>query len=80
MKAKYTLSRKAANEVRKSPQMRAALKRVADEIAARAGDGFDAKVVEGRDRDRAYVSAATAAARKRQARDHVLERAAGGGL
>lgn len=50
----------------------------AEEVRDRAGDGFDVQVNVGT-RARATVMAKTLEAKRRQARDHVLERAVGGG-
>lgn len=47
--------------------------------ASMAGEGFTSDVSTGGDRLNAHVRAATPAARRRQARDHVLERVIGSG-
>lgn len=63
----------------KSPEMLGIVTKLGEGIAARAGEGFEVKTMVGRSRARATVGAATPAARRRQARDHLLEKAVGGG-
>lgn len=63
----------------KGPAVRAMIESTTGAVAGRAGDGFSGRVTQGRDRVRGAVSATTADARLRQARDHVIERAVGGG-
>lgn len=58
----------------KSAEMVAEMRIHADRIAARAGDGFGVEAMVGRNRARATVRAETPEARRRQAKDHVLER------
>lgn len=79
MSVRFKPSRKAARDLLKSPEVQAMLAREAAQIAARAGAGFTSGVRVGRDRARSYVLPETYAARKRQMRNHVLERAVGGG-
>jgi hypothetical protein len=64
----------------KGPDVQQAMRTTAERVAARAGDGFRADTRVGKDRARGYVLADSAAARRRQAREHVLERSVGGGL
>lgn len=52
----------------------------AEKISQKAGDGFSVELRVGSDRARAYVLASTRKAKILQARNHVLERAVGGGL
>ena len=52
----------------------------AEKISQKAGDGFSVELRVGSDRARAYVLAETRRAKILQARNHVLERAVGGGL
>ena len=47
--------------------------------AAAAGEGFTSDVSKGGDRLNGHVRASTPEARRRQARDHVLERVIGSG-
>ena len=64
-------------ELRTAPAVMAALDEIADGIAERAGDGFEAQpaaVTGGRIRGRAAVVTTTVRAMRRQARDHILER------
>jgi len=68
-------------EIRTLPKMMAALNDHAQKIAAKAGDGFEAKpahVTGGRGRGRTAVVTATIAASKKEAKDHTLLKAAGG--
>ena len=76
---KVKLDRYAMRQVMRSPQAQAALAAEAEKIAARAGEGFETEIRTSPIRARAYVKPATLAARRRQARDHVIERAVGGG-
>lgn len=50
------------------------LRKRANSIASAAGRGFEVEVTTGGKRGRAYVFAATNEARRRQNKDHVLER------
>lgn len=73
------LDNRAMRQVMRSPEVRKALQAEAEKIAARAGDGFETETRTSPIRARTYVKPATIQARRRQARDHVLERAVGGG-
>lgn len=77
MKVDFKLDSAGARKLLKSPEMQAMLRRRAEEIAARAGPGFEASSSQGANRARAKVTAKTRDARLRQAREHVLERAIG---
>ncbi|MCL2089847.1 MAG: hypothetical protein FWH11_01245 [Micrococcales bacterium] len=69
-------------ELRTAPGVMALLEEWGQKIASRAGDGFvalPAEVARGRGRGRVAVVTATWRAWVAQARDHVLERAVGGG-
>lgn len=79
MHVNFKLDSRSINELLKSQEMQNMLGAKAAEIAARAGDGFTSGVRVGQDRARAYVLPETFRARRRQARDHVLERAVGRG-
>ena len=79
MHVEFKLDRGGVDELLKSQEMQNMLAAKAAEIAARAGDGFTSGVRVGEDRARAYVLPETYRARRRQARDHVLERAVGRG-
>lgn len=78
-KAKFTLSRKAAISVLKSEQMRGILGKAAESTAKKCGDGFEPSLSVGWDRHRGRVTAKSAKAKRRQARNHVIQRAVGGG-
>ncbi len=68
-------------ELRTLPGVMAELDKRADAIARRAGEGFgvrSARATGGRVRGRASVGTQTVAAMRRQAREHVLEKALGG--
>nr|DAQ06141.1 MAG TPA: type I neck protein [Caudoviricetes sp.] len=71
--------KRTAEAILKGSEVQALLARKAAEVASRAGEGFTSGVRVGKDRARAYVLPETYKARKRQARDHVLERAVGRG-
>lgn len=79
MRVDFKLDSKSIDGLLKSQEMQNMLAGKAAEIAARAGDGFTSGVRVGMDRARAYVLPETYRARRRQARDHVLERAVGRG-
>ncbi len=79
MKPTVKLDSAGIRKVLTSPAMQKVVKAKADEIRDRAGDGFTSSVSAGGTRARATVRASSRAARLRQARDHVLERAMGAG-
>ena len=79
MKVEFVIHKNGVKDLLKSQEMQDMLAIKAAGIAARAGDGFTSGVRVGTDRARAYVLPETYKARKRQARDHVLERAVGRG-
>ena len=79
MSVKFKPNKRTAEAILKGPEVQALLARKAAEVAARAGEGFTSGVRVGKDRARAYVLPETYKARRRQARDHVLERAVGRG-
>lgn len=79
MSVKFKPNKRTAEAILKGPEVQALLARRAAEVASRAGEGFTSGVRVGKDRARAYVLPETYKARRRQARDHVLERAVGRG-
>lgn len=79
MKAEFVIHKNGVKDLLKSQEMQNMLATKAAAIAARAGDGFTSGVRVGNDRARAYILPETYKARRRQARDHVLERAVGRG-
>ena len=79
MHVNYKPSKRGVTELLKSEEMQNMLATKAAGIAARAGDGFTSGVRMGRSRARAYVLPETYKARRSQAKNHVLERAVGGG-
>lgn len=79
MSVKFKPNKRAAEAILKGSEVQALLARKAAEVASRAGEGFTSGVRVGKDRARAYVLPETYKARRRQARDHVLERAVGRG-
>ena len=79
MKVEFVIHKNGVKDLLKSQEVQNMLAIKAAGIAARAGDGFTSGVRVGSDRARAYVLPETYKARKRQARDHVLERAVGRG-
>lgn len=79
MHVEFKLDSNAIDNLLKSQEMQNMLAAKAAQIASRAGDGFTSGVRIGADRARAYILPETFRARKRQARDHVLERAVGRG-
>ena len=79
MKVEFAIHKNGVKELLKSQEVRDMLATKAAIIAARAGDGFTSGVRVGTDRARAYVLPETYAARRRQAKHHLLERAVGRG-
>lgn len=79
MSVRFKPNKRAAEAILKGSEVQALLARKAAEVASRAGEGFTSGVRVGKDRARAYVLPETYKARRRQARDHVLERAVGRG-
>lgn len=79
MKVEFVVHKDGVKDFLKSQEMQNMLAIKAAEIAARAGDGFTSGVRVGTDRARAYVLPETYAARRRQAKHHLLERAVGKG-
>lgn len=79
MSVRFKPNKRTAEAILKGPEVQALLARKAAAVASRAGEGFTSGVRVGKDRARAYVLPETYKARKRQARDHVLERAVGRG-
>lgn len=79
MKVEFVIHKDGVKDLLKSQEVQNMLATKAAGIAARAGDGFTSGVRVGTDRARAYVLPETYRARRRQARDHVLERAVGKG-
>jgi len=78
MADKVTLVRRGFNEVRTSDAMAALLEKVTESLATRAGDGFEAKVVQkaGRgNRAHGYVTATTYEAARAESKDRALTRA-----
>lgn len=76
---KIKLNRREIQRFLKSQRVQDMLQNAGDTVAQRAGDGFTASVNVGT-RARATVLPETLEAKKQQARDHVLERAVGGGI
>ncbi|GAB3293021.1 hypothetical protein GCM10027427_12080 [Pseudoclavibacter terrae] len=78
MKPKFVPNRAGIEAALKSETAKSVVRQGGNTIAKRAGPGFEVDVKVGT-RARANVTAKTAEARRRQSRDHVLERAVGGG-
>lgn len=79
MKVEFVIHKNGVKDLLKSQEVQDMLATKAAGIAARAGDGFTSGVRIGNDRARAYVLPETYAARRRQAKHHLLERAVGKG-
>ena len=79
MKVEFVIHKNGVKDLLQSQEVQDMLATRAAGIAARAGDGFTSGVRIGSDRARAYVLPETYAARRRQAKHHVLERAVGRG-
>ena len=72
--ARIVYNTKAFEAMRRSPGVKADLRRRADAIAAACGDGFVAASGEGKTRSRAAVIAASGRARRVNARDNTMLR------
>lgn len=79
MRVEFVIHKDGVKELLKSQEVQNMLAAKAAAIAARAGDGFTSGVRVGSDRARAYILPDTYAARRRQAKHHLLERAVGRG-
>lgn len=73
------LSRKAVRDLLKDPALEKHLLAEAEAIAARAGDGFTASSMIGRNRARASVITDSFQAMRSEAKFGTLSKAAGGG-
>nr|DAN70519.1 MAG TPA: type I neck protein [Caudoviricetes sp.] len=74
---KFKLDEKGVAALLTSPEARSVVAGAAENLRARAGDGFKVHSSSGGNRARAYVHAGTREAGIRQARKHVLERVLG---
>ena len=72
--ARIKLNLKGFEQLRRSPGVKADLRRRADAIAEACGDGFVAASGEGKTRSRAAVIAASGRARRANARDNTMLR------
>lgn len=77
--AKLVLNKKQFVELMKSGPMKRDLLRRAQRVKESAGDGFAESVYDGKNRARASVITATFAARRKQSKDNVLQRALNAG-
>ena len=72
---KLVLNKKAFVELMKSGEMQRDLMRRARKVKAAAGEGFEESVFVGKNRARASVITGTYAARRKQSKDNILQRA-----
>lgn len=77
MADKLKLNRKAVRDLLKDPELEKHLLAVAEGIAARAGDGFEASSMIGKTRARASVITGSYEAIKDEAKNGTLSKAAG---
>jgi len=70
----FELDKAGVRTMLQSPEARRACETIAQQIAARAGEGFEVDSSIGRTRARATVFTATSAARKKQAKEHTLQK------
>lgn len=77
--AKLVLNKKQFVELMKSGPMKRDLLRRAKRVKESAGDGFEESVYDGKNRARASVITGTFAARRKQSKDNVLQRALNAG-
>ena len=73
------LNNKGFRELRNHPNVIADLERRANRIADAAGEGFEARAMEGRNRGRASVFTADFYGRRKQSKENVLQRALNAG-
>jgi hypothetical protein len=74
---RIALFHKGAKDLLRSPEVMAALRKEAEAIKARAGDGHEIDEYVGKNRARVTVKTATVQAHIREARDHNLIQALG---
>lgn len=74
-RGRIVLNRKGMRALLRSPEVLADLKRRAEAIAARAGDGMEPSAMVGKNRARASVITATHSARRAEATSRALTRA-----
>jgi hypothetical protein len=79
MAEKLKLKRSTVRALLKDPDLEKHLLAEAERIAARAGDGFRASSMIGRNRARASVITVTPAAMRAEAKNGTLSKAAAGG-
>lgn len=77
MASKLKLNRKNVRDLLKDPALEKHLLEVAEAIAARAGDGFEASSMIGKHRARASVITGSYDAMKDEAKNGTLSKAAG---
>ena len=77
--AKLALNKNQFVELMKSGPMKRDLLRRAKRVKESAGDGFEESVYDGKNRARASVITGTFAARRKQSKDNVLQRALNAG-
>lgn len=66
-------------KLRRQPEVEARLKKEADKVATKAGEGYEADTGRGKTRSRASVITATADAMRKESKSSNLLRALGGG-
>jgi hypothetical protein len=71
---KFELNKPGVRSMLQSADARRICEQVAREIANRAGEGFEVDSAIGRTRARASVFTATSSARRRQAKEHTLQK------
>lgn len=75
--AKYVPNKAALKALLKDPMTQGVVADHAEQIAARAGDGFISSYQMGKTRHRCIIYADTWSAKRREARDNILTRALG---
>ena len=78
-RVEFRWKRGVFEEIRRLPGVDRELKKIADGVAAKAGDGYEACVGRGKSRSRASVVTATAEAMRAESKSSNLLRALGGG-
>lgn len=76
---RFSMKKSAVNQILKGEATRALLAEYSANVRRRAGSEFGDSTRMGKDRVRGYVGAWSTAAKRKQAREHSLERAVGGG-
>lgn len=79
-RVKFVPDSRAVDAFLRGPEATSLVRQAAASVTGRCGDGFKTEVSYGSQRVNAIIWTGTSQARRRQASEHTLERAVGGGL